>query len=307
MWLWELQVENDVTTKGAHSMINAARNLLTKHPRAEWLIPAALCLILLAQMLCSVRQMSQHADEAFHLYAGYRALKCGDYTLSREHPPLLKMLVAIPLMWSDPPINCAEDPVASVARFAKNWALSEEDQGTSWLYSQENWWHLLMEARTVSSLFAVALCLGVWIAARRMFGRTVAVVSAVALAFEPNVLAHGPLLLNNILLSALFLLTAAWALNNKTWRLVSAGTDPTTILPPAGEAVELAPASLRSRDYYCLALAINGYAQQALSECSVALRLAKADPLSQGAVQGITNRMEYISQVSGAPLPPGMQ
>jgi hypothetical protein len=102
-------------------------------------------------------------------------------------------------------------------------------------------------------------------------------------------------------------LAAAWALNNKTWRLVSAGTNPTTILPPAGEAVELAPASLRSRDYYCLALAINGYAQQALSECSVALRLAKADPLSQGAVQGITNRMEYISQVSGAPLPPGMQ
>ncbi len=40
-----------------------------------------------------------------------------------------------------------------------------------------------------------------------MFGRAVAVVSTVALAFEPNILAHGALVLNNILLTALFLFT----------------------------------------------------------------------------------------------------
>jgi hypothetical protein len=151
---------------------------------------------MLAQMLCSVRQMSQHADEATHLYAGYRALRCSDYTFGREHPPLAKMLVAIPLLWSNPPVDRAESAVGDY----------EEEQATRWLYSQENWWHLLMEARAVSSLFAVALCLGLWIAARRMFGRAVAVVSTAALAFEPNILGHGPLLLNNILLASLFLL-----------------------------------------------------------------------------------------------------
>ncbi len=159
-------------------MINTARGLLTRHPRAEWLIPAALCLIMLVQMLCSVRQMSQHADEATHLYAGYRALKCGDYTLGREHPPLAKMLVAIPLLWSNPPINCAQLAVDKYGvEYGTDWDYSQEDQATDWLYSQDNWWHLLTEARVASSIGAVALCMGVWIAARRMFGRAAAVVS----------------------------------------------------------------------------------------------------------------------------------
>ena len=141
-------------------MINAARNLFEKHPWTEWLIPSAFCLILLAQMLCSVQQMSQQGDEAIHLYAGYRVLKCGDYVFGREHPPLAKMLSASPLLVSNPPVDCAQ-------RDAGN----DEGEATDWLYSQNAWWHLLMEARAASSLFAVALCLGVWIAARRMFGR----------------------------------------------------------------------------------------------------------------------------------------
>jgi 4-amino-4-deoxy-L-arabinose transferase-like glycosyltransferase len=178
-------------------MMNADRNLLTKHTLSDWLIPSAFCLILLAQLLFSVQQMSQHADEATHLYAGYRALKCGDYSFGREHPPLAKMLVAIPLLWSKPAVDCTESAVG----------MDEQDRATRWLYSQDGWWHLLCEARVVASLCSVALCLGVWIAARRMFGRGVAVLSTAIIAFEPNILGHGALLLNNILLSVLFLLT----------------------------------------------------------------------------------------------------
>jgi hypothetical protein len=70
------------------SVIGNIRSALRRHPWLEWLIPLALCLTLLAQMLFSVQQMSQHGDEATHLYAGYRVLKCGDYTFGREHPPL---------------------------------------------------------------------------------------------------------------------------------------------------------------------------------------------------------------------------
>ncbi len=178
-------------------MIQAARKLLKEHPRAEWVIPGVLCIILLMQMLFSVRQMSQHADEATHLYAGYRALKCRDYAFGREHPPLAKMLSASPLLWSDIPMDCSQ----------REAGVNEEDQATHWLYSQQDWWPLLMKARLASSLAAVLLCLGVWTVARRMFGRTVAIVSTAVLAFEPNVLGHGALVLNNVLLAALFLLT----------------------------------------------------------------------------------------------------
>lgn len=153
--------------------------------------------IMLTQMLCSVRQMSQHADEAIHLYAGYRVLKCSDYAFGREHPPLAKILAAAPLLASNIPMDCSQREVGA----------DEEEQATHWLYSQDNWWTLLMRARVASSLAAVVLCLAVWIAARRMFGRMVAVMSTAVLAFEPNILAHGALLMNNVLLTAMFLLT----------------------------------------------------------------------------------------------------
>ena len=93
--------------RGPKRVIDILRGASCKHPWLEWLIPLAFCLILLAEMLSSVQQMSQHADEATHLYAGYRVLKCGDYTFGREHPPLAKMLAATALMWSDIPIDCS--------------------------------------------------------------------------------------------------------------------------------------------------------------------------------------------------------
>jgi hypothetical protein len=179
------------------SIISNIQSRLQKHPWLEWLLPLAFCLVLLAQMLSSVRQMSQHADEATHLYAGYRALKCGDYTFGREHPPLAKMLAAVPLLWTNIAMDCSQREAGA----------DEEDQATHWLYSRDDWWSLLMKARIAASLSAVALCLGVWITARHMFGRAVAVVAGTVLVFEPNILAHGALLLNNILLSALFLVT----------------------------------------------------------------------------------------------------
>lgn len=197
-------------------MFNRARGFLANHPRAEWLIPAALCIILLVQLLLSVRQMSQHADEAVHMHAGYRVLKCSDYAYGREHPPLAKMLVTAPLLWSKAPMDCGGT--------AK---IDEEEQATSWLYSQPEWWRLLMEARAVSSLFAAALCFAVWVTARRIFGLAVAALSTSVLVFEPNILAHGALLLNDILVSTLFLLAVfcfyLWSRQRSVPRLAATG------------------------------------------------------------------------------------
>ncbi len=178
-------------------MIKAVRSLLDRHPLTEWLIPVAFCVILLVQLLSSVSQMSEQADESTHLYAGYRVLKCSDYAFGREHPPLAKILAAAPLLASNPPMNCAYTQVGD----------QEADQATQWLYSLEGWWSLLMQARLAASLASVALCLGVWIVARRMFGRAVAIFSTALLVFEPDILAFGALVLNDVLLTALLLFT----------------------------------------------------------------------------------------------------
>ena len=161
----------------------------------EWLIPAALCAVLLGQLLFSDRQLSQTADEATHLYSGYRALKCGDFTVSPEHPPLAKTIAAATLL----PMNFAVD----CAPFMGG-ELQQAFVCLNWLYSQ-NWPAALARARVAVSIFAVGLCLLIWITARRMFGLTTAIVATLLLIFEPNVLAYGALVLTDVPVTCMLL------------------------------------------------------------------------------------------------------
>ena len=167
-----------------------------KYRRLEWLIPALLCAVTLAQLLLSSSQLSQTADEATHLYSGYRYLKCGDLTVSPEHPPLAKVIAAAPLLPMDFVVNCAPN---------KDDALRQAFASLNWLYTQ-NWPMALARARAAISVFAVGLCLLVWISARRMFGLAPAIVAAGLLVFEPNVLAYSPLVLTDVPVTCLMLL-----------------------------------------------------------------------------------------------------
>ncbi len=172
-----------------------ANNVLQKYPWLEWLIPAALCAVMLGQLLLSVRQLSQTADEATHLYSGYRYLKCGDLTVSPEHPPLAKVIAAAPLLAMNFAVNCA--PVGSTD-------LQQAFASLDWLYRQ-NWPAALARARMAVSVFAVGLCVLVWITARRMFGLTTAIVASLLLIFEPNVLAYGSLVLTDVPVTCMLL------------------------------------------------------------------------------------------------------
>ncbi len=174
-----------------------ATNALMKHPWLEWLIPAMFCAVMLGQLLLSGRQLSQTADEATHLYSGYRYLKCGDLTVSPEHPPLAKVIAAAPLLFMNFAVNCAP---------FKGDDLQQAFTSLNWFYSQ-NWRAALARARIAVSVFAVGLCLLVWIAARRMFGLTTAIVASLLLIFEPNVLAYGSLVMTDIPVTCMLLLS----------------------------------------------------------------------------------------------------
>jgi len=172
-----------------------ANSVLQKYAWLEWLIPVALCAAMLVQLPFSVRQVSQTADEATHLYAGYRYLKCGDLTVSPEHPPLAKVIAAAPLLAMNFAVNCAP--------FRGN-DMQQAFASLTWLYSQ-NWPAALTSARMAVSIFAVGLCLLVWITARRMFGLTTAIVASLLLIFEPNVLAYGSLVLTDVPVTCMLL------------------------------------------------------------------------------------------------------
>ncbi len=74
-----------------------------REARQRRLIWAGVTLLLLAlfgQLAYSVRQESLSWDEGDHIFAGYMALKYKDHGLNPEHPPLVKMVAAVPLLSS---------------------------------------------------------------------------------------------------------------------------------------------------------------------------------------------------------------
>src|ERR1017187_5215873 len=69
-----------------------------------WLASAALAVMATLQFT-TARRESQTWDEGRQLLSGYTYLTTGHFTVAREHPPLLKLLWAIPVWFlhPDPP------------------------------------------------------------------------------------------------------------------------------------------------------------------------------------------------------------
>ena len=67
---------------------------------SKWTAAAVLVLlaIFLVELLVPARRESQAIDEACHIYSGYRYWTKADFGMNPEHPPLVKLLAALPLL-----------------------------------------------------------------------------------------------------------------------------------------------------------------------------------------------------------------
>src|SRR3977135_1359490 len=54
--------------------------------------------VLVLQLALSISRESPTWDEGDHIFAGYRSLTHKDFGLNPEHPPVVKMLAAAPLL-----------------------------------------------------------------------------------------------------------------------------------------------------------------------------------------------------------------
>src|ERR1017187_1620196 len=65
----------------------------------KWLPVVGLCLLAVqvAQTVYVIHRESLTFDEDNHMFAGYMMGHTGDYGLNPEHPPLVKLLAAVPL------------------------------------------------------------------------------------------------------------------------------------------------------------------------------------------------------------------
>jgi hypothetical protein len=165
--------ENDAEVKGT---------LGPFFERWFWGIMAAVILTSGTLEALSALRETQTWDEGIHLSAGYAYLTRSDFRWNQEHPPLAKLLSALPLLIFHPelPLN------------AESWRkLDETQMGIDFLYhNQTSADSLLFAGRSATMLLSLLfLAVTGWLI-RRRFGSAAALFTVSLCAFDPNLIAH---------------------------------------------------------------------------------------------------------------------
>ncbi len=172
-----------------------------KFSRSPWFLSALVVFLLalfLVPMVLSVHRESVTWDEGDHLFAGYMSLHTGEFGLNPEHPPLAKMVAALPLL----PLHLHVPQLRG--RYFKDEAYLD---GRDMLFGNGPRFsgaQLIFRARCAMLLFPLSLALLIFFAGRELFGRVTALLALGLVAFEPNLLAHGPMVATDTAISAMF-------------------------------------------------------------------------------------------------------
>jgi len=155
----------------------------------------AVCLLVFVFLIAifSMKDDSATMDEVAHLPAGYSYLTQKDMRLNPEHPPLLKDLAAIPLLFIKG-INFPSE--------IKDW---KEDVNGQWGFG----FHFLYGAGNPADkmifwgripMILILILLGFYIFkwARELFGNRAALLALFLFSFSPTFLAHGRLVTTDV-------------------------------------------------------------------------------------------------------------
>jgi 4-amino-4-deoxy-L-arabinose transferase-like glycosyltransferase len=167
----------------------------TLTPRTISLVVVVLLALFAVLLIGSVRQQSQTFDEPDHLFAGFEYWKHGDFGRNPEHPPLVKLLAAAPLL----SMGLKEPPPVPIPFFKAQDAVN----GGQLLYSGDAD-AILLRGRLVVALFSFALAIIVFFAAQEMFSSMAGVLALGIFTLEPMLLANGALVTTDMPLTFAF-------------------------------------------------------------------------------------------------------
>jgi len=153
---------------------------------AHGFIVAFLVLSFFLLGLFSLKLNSVTVDEFAHLPAGYYYLKTGNFYLFNKNPPLIKLLMALPLI----PLQAKVDGGAKIVRngwhpWIFGYDFMEKNRGD---YQRIFFW-----GRLINLCLGVVLGLLIYFWARETYGRWGGIIALFFWAFEPNLLAHAGL------------------------------------------------------------------------------------------------------------------
>lgn len=161
-------------------------SVFLKNNRAPVAILAIIILVSGMFMIWSSSEESAIMDELAHVPAGYGYVKYLDYRLNPEHPPILKALSALPLIF------------IKNLKFPENSKAWEEDTngqwdvGTEFLYkSGNNADSIIFYARIFPIILTLVTAILIFIWGSKVVGRFWALLPVFLFALSPNVLAHG--------------------------------------------------------------------------------------------------------------------
>ncbi|HEY6200334.1 MAG TPA: tetratricopeptide repeat protein [Candidatus Binatia bacterium] len=181
------------------------------------LILGCFAVLFTVEILAAFREKSPTVDEGYHLFAGYTHLKWGDFRAYPEHPPLAKMLAALPLLALD-----IKDP-----RRAPYWdRLAQERQYNYRLagfmvFRDNDPEKILFYSKLPLIAVAVALGIFVYVWAGELYGAAGAIAALALYALDPNVLAHASIAQTDMAFAAFFFIASYFffrCLKLLTWR-----------------------------------------------------------------------------------------
>lgn len=173
--------------------------------KSPLLLLSLISAIAFALMIESAVSDSAIMDELAHIPAGYSYLYKLDYRLNPEHPPLVKILSAIPLLFFKPNF-----PTNSSAWEGIN---GQWDMGNQFLYQAgNNADKIIYWARIPPILLTVILIIFTYIFSRKILGKWWALLPSFLVAFSPTFLAHGHYVTTDIAATFGILFSTYWFL-----------------------------------------------------------------------------------------------
>jgi len=160
---------------------------------------AAICLILAfcLQAMLAIPQLSATSDEPVHLASGYSYWQTRDFRMNPEHPPLAKLIAALPLLLIQPKLN------TSSAVWNK---ASEYEFAFDFIYTNHTD-RLLFWGRVMMVALAALGAAITFMWARDLFGPVAGLLALGLYSFSPNLLAHGMLITTDVPVTVFSLLT----------------------------------------------------------------------------------------------------
>jgi hypothetical protein len=161
-----------------------------------YLVAGMLLLAVFLLAFLSTKNDSFTFDETAHIGAGYSYLTQMDYRMNPEHPPLIKDLAALPLLFLN--LNFPKDDSTWTQASPAVW-WQQFDFANKFLYHSGNDPDKILQATRIPMILVLLLLdLFIFLWAKKLWGKKAGLIALFIASFFPTFLAHGRLVTTDI-------------------------------------------------------------------------------------------------------------